>query len=83
MLLLFFFLATAFLVNIVKVLGEGGFSFVFLAQDEASGVSEAAFIFSSNKTRYSKKGIITETICIEKDPLSHWVGRSKRSDERG
>lgn len=25
-------------VNIVKVLGEGGFSFVYLAQDEASGV---------------------------------------------
>jgi len=28
------------LVKIVKVLGEGGFSFVYLAQDEASGVSE-------------------------------------------
>lgn len=27
------------LVNIVKVLGEGGFSFVYLAQDEHSGVS--------------------------------------------
>ena len=26
-------------VQIVKVLGEGGFSFVYLAQDEASGVS--------------------------------------------
>lgn len=26
-------------VNIVKVLGEGGFSFVYLAQDEQSGVS--------------------------------------------
>ncbi len=26
-------------VNIVKVLGEGGFSFVYLAQDEHSGVS--------------------------------------------
>lgn len=26
------------LVNIVKVLGEGGFSFVYLAQDEHSGV---------------------------------------------
>lgn len=25
-------------VNIVKVLGEGGFSFVYLAQDEHSGV---------------------------------------------
>ena len=27
------------LVKIVKVLGEGGFSFVYLAQDEQSGVS--------------------------------------------
>jgi serine/threonine protein kinase len=26
-------------VNIIKVLGEGGFSFVYLAQDEHSGVS--------------------------------------------
>ena len=26
-------------VQIVKVLGEGGFSFVYLAQDEGSGVS--------------------------------------------
>lgn len=26
-------------VKIVKVLGEGGFSFVYLAQDEVSGVS--------------------------------------------
>jgi serine/threonine kinase 16 len=25
--------------KIVKILGEGGFSFVYLAQDEASGVS--------------------------------------------
>jgi hypothetical protein len=27
-------------VNIIKVLGEGGFSFVYLAQDETSGVSD-------------------------------------------
>ena len=27
------------IVNIIKVLGEGGFSFVYLAQDEHSGVS--------------------------------------------
>jgi serine/threonine protein kinase len=27
-------------VNIIKVLGEGGFSFVYLAQDEASGVRD-------------------------------------------
>jgi serine/threonine protein kinase len=26
-------------VNIIKVLGEGGFSFVYLAQDDHSGVS--------------------------------------------
>ena len=30
---------TLFLVKIIKVLGEGGFSFVYLAQDEHSGVS--------------------------------------------
>ena len=29
----------AFAVQMVKVLGEGGFSFVYLAQDEVSGVS--------------------------------------------
>lgn len=29
----------ALAVNIIKVLGEGGFSFVYLAQDEHSGVS--------------------------------------------
>ena len=27
-----------FIVQIIKVLGEGGFSFVYLAQDEHSGV---------------------------------------------
>ena len=27
-------------VEIIKVLGEGGFSFVYLAQDEHSGVSD-------------------------------------------
>ena len=30
---------TSPVVDIIKVLGEGGFSFVYLAQDEASGVS--------------------------------------------
>ena len=30
-----------FSVKILKVLGEGGFSFVYLCQDEASGVSLA------------------------------------------
>jgi serine/threonine protein kinase len=31
------------LVKIVKVLGEGGFSFVYLAQDEVSGVSASSY----------------------------------------
>lgn len=31
--------SVAFPVKIVKVLGEGGFSFVYLVQDESSGVS--------------------------------------------
>lgn len=33
----------SFQVKIVKVLGEGGFSFVYLAQDEQSGVCAFAF----------------------------------------
>ena len=31
-----------FVVQIIKVLGEGGFSFVYLAQDEHSGVCSDA-----------------------------------------
>ena len=31
------------LVKILKVLGEGGFSFVYLAEDEHSGVSAACY----------------------------------------
>lgn len=38
--------STLFLVKIVKVLGEGGFSFVYLAQDEHSGVCRL-FLFST------------------------------------
>lgn len=34
-------------VNIIKVLGEGGFSFVYLAQDETSGVSTCLWTSSS------------------------------------
>jgi serine/threonine protein kinase len=37
-------------VNIIKVLGEGGFSFVYLAQDETSGVSD--FMSSFLTTSY-------------------------------
>lgn len=33
--------------KIVKVLGEGGFSFVYLAQDEDSGVSMSPFVNAS------------------------------------
>lgn len=36
-------LLTITVVQIIKVLGEGGFSFVYLAQDEHSGVSSGAF----------------------------------------
>lgn len=32
--------------KIVKVLGEGGFSFVYLAQDEHSGVSRRVVLYS-------------------------------------
>lgn len=33
---------TCYAVKIIKVLGEGGFSFVYLAQDETSGVSSVS-----------------------------------------
>lgn len=39
-------LIAIFLVQIIKVLGEGGFSFVYLAQDEHSGVRPCAQTFS-------------------------------------
>jgi serine/threonine protein kinase len=32
-------------VQILKVLGEGGFSFVYLAQDEHSGVSDTTLAY--------------------------------------
>jgi hypothetical protein len=38
------------IVKIVKVLGEGGFSFVYLAQDEHSGVSGHMVMISSGLT---------------------------------
>lgn len=36
-------LFSSYAVKIIKVLGEGGFSFVYLAQDETSGVSSIPF----------------------------------------
>jgi serine/threonine protein kinase len=36
-------------VKIVKVLGEGGFSFVYLAQDEISGVSVLSYGYMVSK----------------------------------
>lgn len=60
----------AFAVQIVKVLGEGGFSFVYLAQDEVSGVSSChallfALPFSSSAA----------TIRVEDNTLSNRLRR--------
>ena len=40
------YLSLSTLVQIVKVLGEGGFSFVYLAQDEHSGVRFHCTVFN-------------------------------------
>ena len=44
-----------FVVKIIRVLGEGGFSFVYLAQDEHSGVRHVAF---GTFLRYSRRAMI-------------------------
>jgi hypothetical protein len=56
------------LVKIVKVLGEGGFSFVYLCQDEHSGVSSVAYV-SSLLRPLIRIGFynLPETICVEED----------------
>lgn len=68
-----------FAVNIVKVLGEGGFSFVYLAQDEDSGVRSMAAGCSHGM---SLKNAIA-TICPEEDTLSDWIGGRQGGDEGG
>lgn len=55
-------------VQIIKVLGEGGFSFVYLAQDEHSGVSTRSdYAFAARSSRFRTT---SETICTQEDSLS-------------
>ena len=63
-------------VNILKVLGEGGFSFVYLCQDEASGVSP--FIAPPGC------GIddhFLEGIRFKEDKVSNWFRRCEAGHE--
>ena len=51
-------------VKIIRVLGEGGFSFVYLAQDEHSGVRARLIL-----QRAQLLNLPAETICSEEDSL--------------
>lgn len=65
------------LVKIIRVLGEGGFSFVYLAQDEHSGVRnglEHTFTIMFNFS--------AETIRPEEDSLPKRSGGRQASDAR-
>ena len=68
-------------VQIIKVLGEGGFSFVYLAQDEHSGVRSDTVFYEGwhIEIRYFC-GLAT--ICIEENTVSNGSTRSERSYER-
>ena len=65
------------LVQIVKVLGEGGFSFVYLAQDEHSGV--CTFVLNCGRVI---NGGATETIRVEEDTVPYRLGGCEGGDER-
>lgn len=68
-------------VNIIKVLGEGGFSFVYLAQDETSGVRG---LMSCPPVIISHLfGIHLAAIRTQKDKMSHWVRERQRSSAGG
>jgi len=54
-------------VNIIKVLGEGGFSFVYLAQDEISGVRDPISLFLTTSH------IHVAAIRSQKNKMSYWV----------
>ena len=66
-------------VKIIRVLGEGGFSFVYLAQDETSGVRQPYLsMLCSNVLMYT-----LASIRIEENPLSEWSGGCPPSDAGG
>jgi serine/threonine protein kinase len=58
-------------VKIVKLLGEGGFSFVYLAQDEASGVSASLRDYSRDRDiATDARRVDSERVCPQKDSVS-------------
>ena len=67
-------------VKILRVLGEGGFSFVYLCQDETSGVS-LAFWPSVPFLVVILTIISSEGVCLEKDKVSDWIRRCKAGYE--
>lgn len=67
-------------VKIIKVLGEGGFSFVYLAQDENSGV-RLRFLGVNLANGISRR--CAATIRAQEDSVSDGVRGRRRSDARG
>ena len=69
------------LVQIVKVLGEGGFSFVYLAQDEHSGVRFHCTVYSiicAYSICHS-----AEAIRAQEDTVPDWFARGEGGNEGG
>lgn len=67
-------------VQIIKVLGEGGFSFVYLAQDEHSGVSHSDI---SSLAWAVMTCLPPAAIRTEEDTMSERCSERKGSTERG
>ena len=67
-----------YIVKIVKVLGEGGFSFVYLVQDESSGVSTHCQFVVANLIKFA----LIASVCSKEDSLSNGFGWSEGSYER-
>jgi serine/threonine protein kinase len=63
------------IVQIIKVLGEGGFSFVYLAQDEHSGVCSDN-CFGSSWHAEVQRACGLAAICIEENTVSNGSTRS-------
>ena len=63
-----------FVVKIIRVLGEGGFSFVYLAQDEHSGVCPSRFpeTLLEADLRFSICWGNSEAICAQENSMSEW-----------